>query len=56
MREFTINGVTLKARTYRTAVRRVRGYKRGEFDINGATIPCEDRNPPRPPMKKRKKS
>lgn len=55
MRDFTIDGVTVKARKYRTAVRRVRGYKRGEFDITGATIPAKDRTPPGTSMRKRKK-
>ena len=55
MREFTIDGVTLTARNYRTAVRRVRGYKRGEFNLDGSTILAERRNPPGTPLKKREK-
>jgi hypothetical protein len=43
MKEYTINGVTVTARNYRTAVRRVRGYLRGEFDIKGRTIPRAER-------------
>lgn len=38
-RTYTIDDVTLEARKRRTAVRRVRGYLRGEFDITGKTIP-----------------
>lgn len=38
-REFTIQGVTVVAHRYRTAVRRVRGFLRGEMDINGKNIP-----------------
>lgn len=55
MRDFTINGVTVNVRSYRTAVRRVRGYQRGEFDIHGATIPAKDRKPPGTPMRKKGK-
>lgn len=54
MRDYTISGVTVTARRYRTAVRRVSGYLRGEFDITGATIPAKDRTPPGTPMRKKK--
>lgn len=43
MREFTIDGVTVRARNLRTARRRVRGYLRGEMDITGKTIPIKRR-------------
>lgn len=39
MRKFTIDDVTLEAKSYRTAVRRVRGYQRGELTLEGKTIP-----------------
>ncbi len=38
MRKFTIDDVTLEAKSYRTAVRRVRGYQRGELTLEGKTI------------------
>ena len=53
-REFTIDGVTLNARTYRTAVRRVRGFKRGELNLDGSTILAKDRKPPGRPLRKKK--
>jgi hypothetical protein len=55
MRDFTIDGVTVQASKWRTAVRRVRGYIRGEFDINGKTILAKDRTPPGTPMRKKKR-
>lgn len=38
MRKFTIDDVTLEAKSYRTAVRRYRGYQRGELTLEGKTI------------------
>jgi hypothetical protein len=37
-RSFTVQNVTVTARRYRTAVRRVRGFLRGELTIEGQTI------------------
>lgn len=54
-RSYTIDNVTLTARRYRTAVRRVKGFKRGELDINGKTILAIKRNPPGQPLKKKEK-
>jgi hypothetical protein len=42
-RSFTIQNVTVAARRFRTAVRRVRGFLRGELTIEGQTIPLKDR-------------
>lgn len=55
MKDYTINEVTVTARNYRTAVRRVRGYQRGEFDIDGKTILASKRTPPGTPMRKKKR-
>lgn len=55
-REYTIDDVTLEAYTYRTAVRRVRGFQRGELNLDGSTILAIKRDPPGQPLKKRKKS
>lgn len=52
-RGFTIDGVTVNARCYRTAVRRVRGFQRGEFDIDGRTILALKRTPPGRPLRKK---
>jgi hypothetical protein len=38
--------ITIWAHNYFAAVRRVRGYMRGELDIEGRTILAEDRDPP----------
>lgn len=38
-RQFHIDDVALQAKSYRTAVRRVRGYQRGELTLAGLTIP-----------------
>jgi hypothetical protein len=54
-KQYTIDDVTVEAKSYRTAARRVRGFKRGEFDINGKTILAIKRNPPGRPLRKRKK-
>lgn len=54
-RQFTIQNVTVTARRYRTAVRRVRGYLRGELTIEGQTILAKDRKPAGTPMRKRAK-
>lgn len=45
-RQYSIDGVTITAKTWRTAVRRVRGYQRGELDLNGKTILASKRKPP----------
>ena len=42
-RSFTIQNVTVTARRFRTAVRRVRGFLRGELTIEGQTILPKDR-------------
>ena len=42
-RQFTIQNVTVTARRFRTAVRRVRGFLRGELTIDGRTIPVSER-------------
>ena len=42
-RQFTIQNISVVARRYRTAVRRVRGFLRGELTIDGQTIPPKDR-------------
>lgn len=55
-REYRIGDVTLTARSYRTAVRRVAGFLRGEFDIEGRTILASKRTPPGQSMKKKKKN
>ncbi len=44
---------TISAPNYRTAVRRYRGFKRGELDIHGKTIRAKDRKPPGQPMRKK---
>ena len=54
-REFKIGDVTLMATNYRTAVRRMMGFERGEFDIEGRTILASKRTPPGQSMKKKKK-
>ncbi len=54
MRKFTIDDVTLEAKSFRTAVRRVRGYKRGELKLDGSTILAIKRNPPGQPLKAKK--
>ncbi len=56
MRQYTIDNVTDTARRYRTAVRRVWGFQRGEFDIDGKTILASKRTPPGQSMKKKKKN
>lgn len=56
MKDFTIDGVTVRARNYQTAVRRIRGYKRGELDIEGRTILARKRTPPGSPMRRRKET
>ena len=56
MNEYTIDEVKVRARNYRTAMRRVRGYQRGELDIDGRTILASKRKPPGRPMRKRKKN
>lgn len=53
-REYRIDGVILEAKRYRTAVRRVRGYKRGELNLDGSTILAIKRNPPGQPLRKKK--
>jgi len=50
--QYTISNVTVSAKSYRTAVRRVRGYQRGEFTIDGQTILAKDRTPPGTSMRK----
>ena len=45
-RPYTIDGVTLSAKSYRTAVRRVRGFRRGELTLEGQTILASKRTPP----------
>jgi len=55
MNQYTIDNVTVSARNFRTAVRRVRGFKRGELTIEGATILAKDRTPPGTPMRKKDK-
>ncbi len=52
-RPFTIDGVTLDARCYRTAVRRVRGFQRGELTIEGRTILASKRTPPGHSLRKK---
>jgi hypothetical protein len=52
-RSYTIDDVTLTARRYRTAVRRVRGFKRGELDIDGKTILASKRTPPGRSLRKK---
>ena len=56
MNDYTIDEIKVRARNYRTAVRRVRGYQRGELDINGKTILASKRKPPGRSMRKRKKN
>lgn len=52
-RSYTIDGVTLDAKRYRTAVRRVKGFKRGELNLDGSTILAIKRNPPGQPLRKK---
>ena len=54
MNKYTIDDVTLFARNYRTAKRRVRGYLRGELDSEGRTILATKRKPPGHSLKKRR--
>lgn len=54
-RQFTIQNVVVTARRYRTAVRRVRGFLRGELTIEGQTILAKDRKPPGTPLRKKAK-
>ena len=55
MKQYTVSNVTVSAKSYRTAVRRVRGYERGELTIDGQTILAKDRTPPGTPMRKKVK-
>ena len=52
---YTIDDVTVEAKSRRTANRRVRGFKRGELDINGKTILAIKRTPPGQPLRKKAK-
>lgn len=54
-KQYTVSNVTVSAKSYRTAVRRVSGYQRGELTIDGQTILAKDREPAGTPMRKRKK-
>ena len=54
-KSYTIDGVTLDAKSYRTATRRVRGYKRGELNLDGSTILALKRTPPGQPLRKKVK-
>lgn len=53
-KSYTIDGVTLNANHYRTAVRRVRGYKRGELNLDGSTILANKRTPLGRSLRKKK--
>ena len=53
LKPYKFDATTITARNYRTAVRRLRGFERGEMDINGKTIRAKDRKPPGSPMRKR---
>lgn len=54
-REYKIDGVTLTAKSWRTAVRRVKGYQRGELDLSGKTILASKRTPPGRSLRKKHK-
>ena len=51
-KDYTIDGMTFHAKSLRTAIRRARGYARGELDKDGRTILAKDRKPPGHPMRK----
>ncbi len=53
--QYTIDNITVEAKSYRTAVRRVRGYQRGELNLDGSTILAIKRMPPGTPLKEKKK-
>ena len=54
-KQYIIDDVTIEAKSYRTAVRRVRGYQRGELNLDGSTILAIKRTPPGTPLKEKKK-
>ena len=53
MNDYSIDGVKVNARNFRTAVRRVRAFKRGELTIDGKTILAAKRKPKGTPMRKK---
>lgn len=55
-REYRIDGVTLTAKSWRTAVRRVKGYQRGELELDGKTILASKRTPPGRSLRKKNKN